>query len=298
MAAGAVDRVELSVVVSVRNGASTIANQLDALAKQRWEGTWEVIVSDNGSTDGTSAVVERYRGRLPNLRIVDASSRTGPAHSRNVGAAAAAGEAIAYCDHDDEVGDGWLAAMGDALGRHELVAGRLDHDRLNEPWAIEVRGRPQTDRLPEWSFGRYFPFAFACTIGVTRRLHDSIGGFDEAMVPAAEDMDYCWRLQLAGAEIRFVPAALTHFRLRHELPAIYRQARGYGVGNVLVYKKHRPLGMPRARNPLATGLRKWVGLPKHFVLAWNRTRFGHAVWHLGLRTGMLQGSVQHRVLFF
>jgi glycosyltransferase involved in cell wall biosynthesis len=297
VAARGANRVELSVVLSVRNGARTIGRQLEALTRQHWDGVWEVVVSDNGSTDGTRAIVESYRERFPNLRIVDSSARIGLPHSRNVGVAAAAGEAFAFCDDDDEVDDGWLAAMAEALARDEFVAGRLDHTRLNEPWAIDVRGNPQTDVLPDWSFGLYLPFAFGCTIGISRSLHELVGGFDEAMVPSGEDMDYCWRLQLAGAELRFVPAAVTHMRLRHELPGIYRQARNYGVGNVLVYKKHRPLGMPPAAHPLATGLAKWLGLPKRFAVAWSKVRLAHAVWHLGLRTGMLRGSIERRVLF-
>jgi GT2 family glycosyltransferase len=289
--------MDLSVVLSVRNGARTIARQLEALAGQVWDGAWELVVSDNGSTDDTAAVVEQYRERLPSLQVVDASARVGLPHSRNAGVAAAAGEAIAFCDDDDEVADGWVAAMGDALRQDELVAGRLDLERDNEPWAIHVRGRSQVDGLPEWGFVPYLPFAYGCTIGVSRRLHDSVGGFDELLVPAGEDMDYCWRLQQAGARIRFVPAAVTHYALRHDLGGIYHQARSYGLGNVLVYEKHRRLGMPAAQHPLATGLRKWLALPKHFALAWSRRGRAHAAWQLGLRTGMLRGAVQRRVLF-
>jgi glycosyltransferase involved in cell wall biosynthesis len=289
--------MELSVVLSVRNGARTIGRQLEALAGQRWDAAWELVVSDNGSTDETRAIVERYRDRLPSLRVIDASARVGLPHSRNAGVAAAAGEAIAFCDDDDEVADGWVAAMGEVLRHDELVAGRLDLERDNEPWAIQVRGNPQEDSLPEWGFVPYLPFAFGCTIGVSRRLHESVGGFDELLVPAGEDMDYCWRLQQAGATIRFVPAAVTYYALRHDLQGIYRQARNYGLGNVLVYEKHRRLGMPAAPRPLATGLRKWLALPKHLALGWSKRRRAHAAWQLGLRTGMLRGAVQRRVLF-
>jgi GT2 family glycosyltransferase len=289
--------MELSVILSVRNGARTIGRQLDALARQRWEGAWEVVVSDNGSTDDSIAIVERYRDRLPYLHVVDSSVRVGLPHSRNVGAAAAAGEALAFCDDDDEVGEGWVEAMAKALRGKELVAGRLEHSRHNEPWAIEVRGRPQTAGLPEWGFVPYFPFAFGCTIGISRRLHESVGGFDENMVPSSEDVDYCWRLQLAGAEIHFTPAAVTHYALRHDLPGIYRQARDYGIGNVLIYQKHRRLGMPPAERPLARAARSWLALPTRFALATSRGDRGVAVWNLGLRTGMLRASIEQRVLF-
>jgi len=50
----------------------------------------EVIISNNGSTDETVAIVEQYQEKLPNLRIVDSSDQRGAAHARNVGALAAA----------------------------------------------------------------------------------------------------------------------------------------------------------------------------------------------------------------
>jgi GT2 family glycosyltransferase len=289
--------MELSVIVTCHNGAETIGTQLEALAGQQWSGSWEVVVVDNGSTDDSREIIERFRGRLPGFRVVEASEKAGHGYACNVGARASAGESLAFCDDDDEVAPGWVAAIGEALREAELVAGRLEHDRLNETWAIAVRGRPQTDGLPVWEFVPYFPFAFGCTIGIARRLHDSVGGFDEEMVPSAEDMDYCWRLQLAGAQIRFTPSAVTHYRGRANLGGVFRQARNYGVGDVRVYKKHRRLGMPAVQHPLAMGVRKWLGLVKLFALAWNRTRLALALWHLGLRTGRLRGSIDQRTLF-
>lgn len=288
---------KLSVVLPCRNGAATLPTQLEALARQSWDGSWELVVSDNGSTDGTVEVVERYRDRFPSLTIVDSSDHAGLAHALNVGVAAARGKSVTFVNDDDEVAGGWLRAMGDALERHELVAGSLEFDKLNEPWTIEVRGRPQIDGLVEWGFADYLPFAFGPTIGLRRRLHDAIGGFDEAMTPAAEDMDYCWRLQLAGSELRFVPSAVTHYRQRHSLRAVYSQARSYGVGNVLVYKKHRGRALSAVPHPWRRGLRAWAGLGKRFLLVSSKTRLGLAVWHLGLRTGMLRASIEHRIVF-
>ena len=185
--------------------------------------------------------------------------------------------------------------MGDALREHELVAGSLESHRLNEEWMIGVRGEPQSDRLPEWGFLPYLPFAFGATIGIRRELHDAIGGFDESLI-TAEDMDYCWLLQEAGAEIHFVPEAVTHYGMRPDLRGLWRQAYTYGQGNVAVYKKHRRLGMERAPHPWRRGIRAWLGLGKRALFAWNKPRFALLVWHLGLRMGMLKGSVEQRVV--
>jgi GT2 family glycosyltransferase len=288
--------VEVSVILPSHNGARTIGAQLEALARQEWPGEWELVFVDNCSTDDTRAIVESYRDRLPSLRVVAAEDQPGISYALNSGIAEARGSSIVVCNDDDEVAPGWLAAMAEALRHHEAVAGRLDHSR-HESWATEVRGRPQTNGLPEWGFLPYLPFAFGMTIGVRRDVHEAIGGFDEDLSPAGEDMDYSWRLQLDGREIRFVPEAVTHYRMRDDLRGLWRQAYNYGVGNVLVYKKHRRLGLAPPAHPWRRGLRAWLGLAKRALFAWNRPRFALLVWHLGLRTGMLKASVEHRVVF-
>jgi Glycosyl transferase family 2 len=88
---GAPDRI--SVIVPARDPAATIGGQLAALAAQRYEGSWEVIVADNGSADAT--VADRWIGRIPGLRVVDASGRRGASHARNVGIAASRGDFLA-----------------------------------------------------------------------------------------------------------------------------------------------------------------------------------------------------------
>lgn len=289
--------MELSIILPSHNGERTIGSQLEALARQRWSGEWELVFVDNRSTDGTRGLVESHRDRLPSLSVLSAEAKGSISYALNCGIEASRGTSIVICNDDDEVAPGWLAAMGDALRDHEVVAGSLENERLNQDWVIGVRGRPQSEALPEWGFLPYFPFAFGATIGVRRSLHDAIGGFDEELALAGEDMDYCWRLQLAGAEIRFVPEAVTHYRMRSDLLGLWRQAYNYGLGNVLVYKKHRGLGLAPAPHPWRVGLRAWLGLGKRLLLAWSKPRFALFVWHLGMRMGMLKASVQHRVVF-
>src|SRR5258708_12899377 len=81
---------DLSVVIPCLNAGDVLARQLEALATQAWDGTWDVIVADNGSTDETREVAASFDPRLPSLRIVDASDQRGRQHARNVGARVAA----------------------------------------------------------------------------------------------------------------------------------------------------------------------------------------------------------------
>jgi GT2 family glycosyltransferase len=287
----------LSVVLPCRNGAPTIAVQLEALASQTWDGTWELVVADNGSTDESMRIVEGFRGRLPSLRVVDASARPGAPAALNEGVRASKGRLVAFVNDDDEVADGWLAAIARGLERYDAVGGRLEYDRLNEPWSIELRERPQEAALLEWGFLDYLPFAAGASLAVRRELHDSIGGFDESMAPAGEDMDYCWRLQQAGASLGFVADAVTHYRLRPSLRAVFRQGLGYGEGHVLAYKKHRSRGLGRAPHPWRRGLRGWLGLASQLPRAGSKLGRARLLWHAGLRLGLLKGSLKHRVVF-
>jgi GT2 family glycosyltransferase len=234
--------MEISVLIACRDGEATIAEQLEALAAQAIAQPWEVIVTDNGSRDGSRELVMSYSKRFPHFKLVDAPDRPGLSYVRNIGAAAARGRSLAFCDQDDRVAAGWLETMATSLRAHELVAGRLEHDILNEPWTIEVRGRPQLEDLVTYAPG-WPQFAFGCTLGVQKELHDRLGGFDENLLRGAEDADYCWRAQQLGARLTLAPDAITHYRFRNTLSGVYRQARNYGEGEAQVYAKHRMLGL-------------------------------------------------------
>jgi GT2 family glycosyltransferase len=288
--------VDLTVVLPTKNGAATIVRQLEALARQSWGGRWEVVVSDNGSTDTTLELVESYRPRIPGLRVVDSSDVAGPSHACNTGARAAQGSMLAFCNDDDEVAEDWLAAMAEAIERHGFVAGRLEHERLNEPWMLAVRGTPQAAALVSWPFGEYFGYGFGCSLGVTRELHERVGGFDEELL-AGEDMDYCWRLQQLGAELHYAPAAVTHYRFRHGLRATFSQARRYGDANARVYRKHRGRGLPKIDHPWREALRSWTRVAKRLLRARSRTGLGLFLWELGWRLGTAQASLRERVVF-
>ena len=79
------DPVKVSVVVACYNAERHIATQLEAIARQECPWPWEVILSDNGSTDRTVAIAEPFRERMPCLRIVDSSGERGAAAARNNG---------------------------------------------------------------------------------------------------------------------------------------------------------------------------------------------------------------------
>jgi len=284
--------MDLSVVIPCRNSADAIGVQLAALSRQEWHRSWEVIVADNGSTDATAEIVEQYRNRLPHLRWIDASARRGAGHARNAGTAAARGEAILFCDADDEVGKGWLAAMGDGLTRHEFVAARLDIEKLNLPEIAKTVNNPQSEGLQRVAYPPHLAHASGASLGVRHEVHDRVGGFDEGL-PYLQDTDYCFRLQLSGVKLHYLAEALVHYRFKDNEQALFHQARHWGQYNVLMYKRYRR--DMRLDNPWRRHLSHWHSLvrrapcvlDKEQRLAWMKT--------LGTQVGLLQGSIKYGV---
>lgn len=282
--------MKLSVIVPCLNAAQTIEDLLQALCEQVWPGEWEIILADNGSTDETLKRIERYRGRIPCLKVVQAAARRGASHARNVGAYAAAGESLLFCDADDLPAQGWAVAMESALRDHDFVASRLDFERLNSLSARAARDRTQVDGLQRFSF-LPFPHAGAGTLGVKRSLHHAIGGFDESIL-VCEDIDYCMRLQQQAKPLEFVPSAVLHCRLRATSGGVYTQASRYAENEVYLYKKYGA--------PPAWELWRW----RAYLQSWRcvmrripelmRTAEGKTLlaWRVGRLMGLLKGSIR------
>jgi glycosyltransferase involved in cell wall biosynthesis len=289
--------MKLSVIIPCYNGAKTIGAQLEALASQQWSGPWEVIFADNGSTDETLAIVEQYREKLPNLRLVKASAVRTAAHAMNAGARVATGEALLFCDADDEVGEGWLAAMAEALSKHDFVACRTDARKLNPPWLAESLGSSQESGLRGLAFAPQIYYAGCGTIGVKRSLLlETARGFDESMQQIFDTM-LCVQLQLAGTKLHFVPNAVLHVRHRNTLSAIFHQGVGYGECHPLLYKKSIALGVPKLPRPWRDAIDHWRGLLAALLGVRNKTMLARCAFGLGWQLGRLKGSIKHRVVF-
>jgi hypothetical protein len=253
-----------------------------------------VLVCDNGSLERTVSVADSWAGRLP-LRVIDASALPGAGPARNEGVRVARGEWIAFCDADDEVAEDWLATLCGALERHAFVAGRLERERLNSPRIRRSRSSDQQDALQNGFPEVGLPHAASANLGIHRSAFAAVGGFDPA-VRYLQDTDLCWRVQLAGYPLVFVPELVISLRLRDTLAGMYRQGRNYGASQASLERRYAGVGMPPgATRPVASGAtrgrfssavrvaRGGLRLAGYFVR--NRSTLGAAVWQLGWHVG-------------
>jgi glycosyltransferase involved in cell wall biosynthesis len=287
------DAVELTVILPVRNGAATIAQQLDALVTSEWDGSWEILVVDNGSTDATPEVVAPYVLSDGRVRVTQALDHAGLSYARNVGVAEARGRAVAFCDDDDCVDPRWVAAMGEALRDHPVVASHMVYETMSGRAALDGRADFQSKDI-ERLFG--LPIVNGAS-GWNRALWRRLGGNDESMRTTGEDFDMALRAHLeAGVVPYFAEGAVYHCRRRTGFRATFRQARSYGRSHVELYRR---FGRGRAdrRRELRRALTTWYWLVKSLPTlrrAESRTIWA---WRAGQRVGRLEGCVRSRTLW-
>lgn len=175
----------------VRNGARFITEAIDSVARQLAPND-EILVINDASTDDTRSKVAGIGD--PRIRVLDGVGR-GVSSARNIGLAAAAGEFIAFLDHDDL----WPA------GRHEAMMEAMRNDQQLDAVFARIRIQVDPDGI-RWPWLRHQDNNHAPGTNLGNALFRStmlrkIDGFDEGM-RFGEDLDYFIRLQRKG--IRFV----------------------------------------------------------------------------------------------
>lgn len=285
------DRPLASVIIPLRNAAATLGIQLKALVDQVGAPPFEVIVADNGSTDGSRATADRFRGAL-RLRIIDASSYRGSAHARNAGARAAQSENLLFCDADDRVGPRWVAAMYEALTHQRLVAGPVIYTNLR---SIRLDPPPLPTVLP--SKPRHYldqvPFAPSNNLALHADLMRELEGFDCELLHAQE-ADLTIRAQLAGNPLAWAQDAVVFNARRDSLRSAARQFFWYGYYDAMLYRKLHGHGLSQRS--------AWTLLRPYLILAatphrlLTRRRRWSWIVNASQRVGRIVGSVRARTL--
>lgn len=276
----------------VLDGAETIGVQLAALAAQDYAGAWEVVIADNGSTDGTADIARSWADRLP-VRVADASAERGINPARNAGLAAAGGDLVLMCDADDEVDPGWVRAMATAAERYDLLGGRIDDGSLNNGVVATWRPHNAEHELPVAL--RFLPFAVGANCGAWADAINAVGGFNPAYRRGGTDVEFFWRAQLAGYRLGYVPDAVVHYRHRPGLRLLARQFFRYGMADAQLYRDFRSAGLTRDRPHEVW--RAWRLIAVNALRSRDRARRGACLRQLAQRLGRLRGSLRQRVVF-
>jgi succinoglycan biosynthesis protein ExoA len=277
----------VSLIVPCRNEQASIEACLQSLfAQDLAPGSFEIIVADGLSTDGTREILARLAAHHACLCLVDNPGRSVP-HGLNAAIRAARGQIIVRIDahthyapdyvrqclavlHEtgaDNVGGPWVAHGTGYLGRAVAAA-------FQSPWVVGgARGHN-----PHYA-GPVDTVYLGCW---PRAVFERIGYFDETLVRNQDD-EFNFRLQRAGGLIWQSPRIRSWYQPRTSLRALWRQYVQYGYWKVAVLQKH---GRPAAlRHMVPAGFVAMMGLLPLVALGWPR------VWELwGVLGGLYVGG--------
>ena len=234
----------VSVVMPAYNVSQYIGEAIESVQRQTFR-EWELLIIDDGSTDGTLAVAGRYAGRDPRITIIQ-QANGGISAARNTALAHASGTVIAILDSDDV----WLPQyveeqlrILDAHPEVDIVTGNA--------WFLGSRrdgqvARPHPDTRPAPDLMNLLAdeeCVFIMSV-FRRRVYDTIGGFDVSM-RSNEDYDYWLRAAIAGFRFYRNDEPLGHYRRRDDSLSASELRMLSGI--LRVYHKLRPSLLERPR---------------------------------------------------
>jgi GT2 family glycosyltransferase len=245
----------LSIIIVSFNARADLERCLESLRAAPPAVAHEIIVVDNGSTDGSVDAARRF----PGVRVIEAGANLGFARANNIGIRESTGVNLLLLNSDTVVSSGSIDRLLDELdrdssvavvgprlvdgdGRAELSFGRmigplneLRQKRLARSAAVEQLTRRR--QYPDWVSG-------ACLL-VRRMDAAAAGGLDERFFMYTEDVDFCAAVRALGRRILFTPdVEVVHLRGRSaaSAPAVTRDH--YRRSQIAFYEKHHPRWVP------------------------------------------------------
>ncbi len=277
--------MDLSIVVCTRNRGTLLEAALSHFDRVHLPECTELVLVDNGSTDDTPDILERYADRHARTTVVSAP-RKGLAIARNAGIRASSGRIVAFTDDDCYPDPGFAVKTLECFAESNLgyVGGRiLLWDKADLPITIQ----PRSERVAIAPGSFIEPgFIHGANFALRRDVFEAIGPFDERLgagtpLHCGEDLDQLARASAAGFHGAYDPRILVyHHHRRSSREDGERLMRGYDIGRGAFYAK--ALRDPRLRcKYLWPAVRRVLGNLLRRDLATLRREFQGAWMYLG-----------------
>ena len=198
------NNLKISVVIPVLNGAKTLEQCLFSIIKQDYP-NYEIIIVDNGSTDKTKDIIDRFI-KISDKIIYIFESKRGRGSARNTGIALASGEIIAMTDADCLVPSGWLSSLTKPICEEgELVVFGFEKDAVLNYWS-KIRQAEDWRSINMALEGNYANRLDTKNFAAEALLLKKFAFHSQLLTN--EDWDLFIRLKLAGIKVRFLPELL------------------------------------------------------------------------------------------
>jgi GT2 family glycosyltransferase len=213
----------ISIIIPHLNGKHHLDDCLGSLRQQNFT-DFEVILADNGSTDGTQAYV---RESYPEVRLLELWENQGFTGACNAGFAASKGEIVILLNNDTETDPQWLQEIYEAFQRHPqagsiaskmLLFDQRDifHTAGDFYWVGGVPGNRGVWQQDSGQYDQEEPVFSACggAAAYRRTMIEEIGFLDDDFYFSCEDVDLAWRAHLRGWQVIYEPTAVVYHKLK------------------------------------------------------------------------------------
>ncbi len=213
---------QISLVIPTVNEGENLSMTIESI-QETITGTYELIIVDNGSTDGSTDFIGRMDDSR--IRLLKTDERLGVAGARNYGAAFAEGNILIFVDAHMLFPQNWLISILDVLYEEQVELVVPAVSAWGNPHAIGYGISWKGERLePKWlgkqSSDPYaVPLAGGCFQAFRRDFFYEIGGYDAGMMNfGSEDLEMCLRVWLLGYQVKIVPQVEISHRFRRSAP--------------------------------------------------------------------------------
>ena len=225
----------ISVIVITYNNLEFTHDCLDSIEKYSDYDNMEVVVVDNGSSDGSAGFLKEWCEAEPNRKLILNDTNRGFAAANNQGLAAANGEYLVMLNNDTYVTPGWIRTLYHHLKYDNSIGiiGPVTNNIGNEA-KIDIYYKDMDDmlklsnRYTHEHLGQIFQLstaAFFCVM-LPRKVYELVGQLDEAFgLGFFEDDDYCRRIEQAGLKIICAQDVFIHHQLSASFMKLDREIR-------------------------------------------------------------------------
>lgn len=193
----------VSIIIPLYNGQNHLQELIQSLKNQTYNKI-EVIIVDNNSTDDSVKLLKSLNEKIISLNIFLNKKNEGYCGGCNEGIKHAKGEYILFLSQDRIMNDDWIEKTTTLMNQDNktgCVVGKVIRECASSPeyghsydvyGAVLINGNPDESKL----------FFGGGTVLIRKKIIDQIGGFDPEFFIYQEDVDICWRMRLAGYDIK------------------------------------------------------------------------------------------------
>ena len=220
-----------SVIIPVYNDPVGIRNTLQSLTNQTYStSAYEIIVIDNGSTDGTRTVIQEFSNEFCYISLVIEAELQGSYAARNTGIQASSGEILVFIDADMTVDDNWLSKLNSKMEQNDIYYLACNVEQYI-PDGKETR-IALYDRVTGFPVERYVKdqqYSPTCCLCVRHSIFDKIGFFDPRL-RSGGDLEFGNRAAAVGINLHFAPEITVYHPTRTTLRSLLSKELRVGGG--------------------------------------------------------------------